>query len=68
MKQKMLFTCELCNTDYSDEQKALECEQNHKIPSEVIKCRYSSKNTNPKGYPLYVTVKFTDGSERIYKE
>ena len=26
MKQKTLYTCEYCNTDYADKEKALECE------------------------------------------
>lgn len=28
MKEKRLYTCDICNTDYSEKQKAMECEKN----------------------------------------
>lgn len=31
MVTKTLYTCQFCNTDYADKEKAMECEKNHKI-------------------------------------
>ena len=31
MREKRLYTCDICNTDYADKQKAMECEKNHKL-------------------------------------
>lgn len=29
MKEKKLYTCEICNTDYADKEKAKQCEKGH---------------------------------------
>ena len=31
MVKKTLYTCQFCNTDYADKEKAMECEKNHKV-------------------------------------
>ncbi len=31
MVTKTLYTCQFCNTDYADKEKAMECEKNHKV-------------------------------------
>ena len=31
MVTKTLYTCQFCNTDYADKEKAIECEKNHKV-------------------------------------
>ena len=30
MIQKILYTCQICNTDYADKEKAIACEKSHK--------------------------------------
>ena len=37
MKQKILYTCEICKTDYADKKKATECECGHKTGLKAIK-------------------------------
>lgn len=30
MIEKILYTCQICNTDYADKEKAIACEKSHK--------------------------------------
>ena len=36
MVTKTLYTCQFCNTDYADKEKAMECEKNHKVLGTAI--------------------------------
>lgn len=40
MKQKTLYTCEVCHTDYNDPDKATECEGSHSLPESVASCKF----------------------------
>lgn len=31
VKEKKLYTCEICNTDYANKEKAKQCEERHKL-------------------------------------
>ena len=66
MKSKTLYTCEICNTDYSDKAKAKECEKGHQT-YEVIENRYHGINMGGE-YPYVIVVEFKDGTKRMYKK
>ena len=69
MKEKTLYTCQICNTDYSKKADALDCEKNHKdIEGAVIVGDYKPKSIVGDGIPIKLRVKFK-GSDKwvIYK-
>lgn len=69
MKEKTLYTCQICNTDYSEKADALDCEKNHKdIEGAVIVGDYKPKSIAGDGIPIKLRVKFK-GSDKwvLYK-
>lgn len=62
MKKLELYQCEVCNTQYNDKNKAMECEKSHKLPAIVEGSKYRAVKSNPNGYPDRVKITFTDGS------
>ena len=69
MIKKTLYTCQVCNTDYADKEKAIECEKNHKVlETATIVGEYKSKNSMGDGCPAKIKVKFK-GSDKwvVYK-
>lgn len=66
MKEVKHYICELCNTEYSDKNKAQECEKNHKKYTEIVGAKYLSKGQDLKGYPVKIDVKFSDGEIITY--
>lgn len=59
MKEKKLYTCDICNTDYADKQKATECEKNHKLLEKAtIVGKYKAIKQFPNGEPYKIQVKF----------
>lgn len=59
MREKRLYTCDICNTDYADKQKAMECEKNHKLLEKAtIVGEYKSIRQSPNGEPYKIRVKF----------
>ena len=66
MKEKTLYTCQICNTDYSNKADALDCEKNHKdIDSAVIVGVYMSKSWIGDGMPIKLRVKFKGSDEWV---
>lgn len=64
MVKKILYTCQYCNTDYADENRAMECEKNHKfLETATIVGEYKSQNMIPNGCPTKIRVKFK-GSDK----
>lgn len=64
MIKKILYTCQYCNTDYADENRAKECEKNHKfLETATIIGEYKSQKSIPDGCPTKVKVKFK-GSDK----
>lgn len=68
MKEIKLYTCEICNTNYSDKNKCKECEKNHKMPVKIEKCKYLSYKSNVTGLPTKITVMFDNGESKTYHE
>lgn len=67
MKQIVLYTCEHCGYQYANKLDAQKCEKNHKIPVGVKNAKYTCIGVDETGYPIRVTIVFSDGSERCYK-
>ena len=59
MREKKIYTCELCNTDYNSKAEALQCEKNHKrlIDAQIF-ADYHPKSMIPGGVPYKIRVKF----------
>lgn len=69
MIEKTLYTCQFCNTDYSNKEIAIECEKNHKVlESATIIGEYKSKKCIVDGCPVKIKVKFK-GTDKwvVYK-
>ena len=59
MQKKILYTCDICHTDYTDENKAKECEKNHKrLEKATIIGEYKSITMIPTGVPTKIKVRF----------
>ena len=55
MITKKLYTCQFCNTDYADKEKAMECEKNHKVlETATIIGDYKSLKSIPDGCPTKI--------------
>lgn len=67
MKEKKLYTCEICNTDYATKLAATQCEKNHKCGLEIVDTRYLNLSQDKSGMPISITVKSKDGTTKIYK-
>ncbi len=59
MTERKLYTCDICKTDYTDKEKAKECEKNHKLLEEAeIIGVYKSKGNMSDGTPVKIRIKF----------
>lgn len=67
MKEVKKYVCEVCGTEYDEKCDAQYCEREHKIPMDIIKASYFPATYDSSGYPSRITVKMSDGSERVYK-
>lgn len=67
MKERKLYTCEICLTDYADKRKAIDCEKNHKDTFEITHMKFYPKGVDNTGYPCSITIKGKDGRELVYK-
>ena len=68
MKEINLYQCEVCGTNYADEEKALECEAFHIAVGNVIQYKYNAKGMGPESkYPHAVVVRMEDGKDLVFK-
>ena len=64
MIEKILYSCQICNTDYTDKEKAIACEKSHKsLKTAAIVGEYKPNGMIAEGYPIKVKVKF-EGSDK----
>ena len=63
MKQKTLYTCEICHTDYADKADAENCEKEHEKPKRIKSFRIHAHAK----YPCKIEVEFEDGKSYWYK-
>ena len=69
MIKKILYTCQICNTDYADNEKAIACEKSHKtLEGATFVGEYKPKGMVGDGHPIKIRVKFK-GSDKwvVYK-
>lgn len=67
MKELCKYKCEHCNTEYAEKNRAIECEENHKIKLKCKEKGYLPYHQDHSGYPLYVNIGFEDGKTIRYK-
>ena len=63
MKERKLYICEHCGAEYRDSKNAKECEEHHKLPTEIKASRFRMAAE----YPEKIEVKFSDGSTHWYQ-
>ena len=66
MKEKILFECELCHTQYAAKIDAQSCENNHKRVMSVDTERFLSEKQDATGYPIDVMLVMSDGRKIKY--
>lgn len=67
MKEKVLYTCEVCHTDYADKAEAKRCEESHKKKLKIVDSRYLARAQTLIGFPITITVQSEDGIRVTYK-
>lgn len=67
MKEKKLYTCEFCKTDYAERLQCQKCEKNHKAKLEFVPKRYLPFGVDNSGMPIEIEVKAEDGKRYRYK-
>lgn len=67
MKQKTLWMCEVCGTEYNERIKADKCENNHKKKLKIVGKRYLSITQDRSGMPETITVQDENGNTAVYK-
>lgn len=67
MKEKVLYTCEVCRTDYADKAEAKRCEESHERKLKIVDSRYLARAQTLSGFPITITVQSEDGTRVTYK-
>lgn len=67
MKEKVLYTCEVCHTDYADKAEAKRCEESHEKKLKIVDSRYLARAQTLIGFPITITVQSEDGIRVTYK-
>ena len=67
MKEKVLYTCEVCRTDYADKAEAMRCELSHKKKLKIVDSRYLAQAQDESGFPTTITVQSENGERATYK-
>ena len=67
MKEKTLYTCEKCHTDYANKKHAETCEANHSKKLKIIAQRCLPYSMDKSGFPITIEVQDDKGNKAIYK-
>lgn len=67
MKERVLYTCEFCRTDYADKAEAMRCELSHKKKLKIVDSRYLAQAQDESGFPTTITVQAENGERATYK-
>ena len=67
MKEKTLYTCEICHTSYANKQEAIECEKYHYVNLTIIEKCYRPKGIGSinDGFPISITLEDEKGNKAI---
>lgn len=60
MKEIAQYVCEYCGTRYADKTVCLECEKQHRIPTEIVGAEHLPRKVCA-SYPVRINVLFDDG-------
>lgn len=63
MIEKKFYECEVCHTNFSDKEKAKECEKGHVKIDKISDVRYSAHGK----YANKLLIRFEDGHELWFK-
>ena len=64
----MLYTCELCHTDYANKAEAKRCEESHKKKLKVVDPGYTVCFLDGGVFPTIITVPSEAGARVTYKK
>ena len=67
MKERVLYTCEFCRTDYANKADAMRCELSHKKKLKIVDSRYLAQAQDESGFPTAITVQSEDGARATYE-
>lgn len=68
MKEKTMYVCEVCRTEYESKLACEKCEKNHKVAKKIVSGRHLSIGQDAKGYPITIDVVMSDGETVRYKK
>lgn len=66
MKEKKLYTCEVCHTDYAEKHKCAECEKSHQTNLKIEDMVFQPLAVDMSGFPFRIKVISEDGEECTY--
>lgn len=67
MKEKILYTCEHCHTDYKNKKDAERCEANHSKKLKIVDQRSLPYSQDESGFPIRIEVEDEQGNRVVYK-
>lgn len=67
MNEVKRYECSICKTIYSDKNKAIKCEREHKTGLKLVDAKYESIYFRDISFPIYVELQAPDGTKMIYK-
>lgn len=67
MKEIHRYACDLCKTEYANEQDAMDCEAYHLRPKKVIGKRYVNMRKDACRAPLEITMQMENGDAYTYR-
>nr|DAM77920.1 MAG TPA: hypothetical protein [Caudoviricetes sp.] len=67
MRERVIYTCEACRTDYADKEEAMRCELSHKKKLKIVDSRYLAHFQLGSDFPYAITVQSEDGARATYK-
>lgn len=68
MREKKLYVCEVCKTEYENKIDCQKCEKNHKFGEKIVRGRHLSIKQDAKGYPITIEVVMSDGETVRYRK
>ena len=67
MKERKLYECEICHTNYSNKEECKKCEVSHKADLKIVGMRFAAYKDNRAGFPTSIEVIAPNGERAIYK-